>query len=542
MFGLYIVEAGSEPVALMNREGKPIVFDNGTDAACAVRFAASGDLYDLYYAPVKCQPRRIANDAWKARELGRFADGTYVPLPWAELLTSFPEHFPHVSTEDGAKIAYTQDAAKGAGDIQTRVRPGKYLTQFYGLTFDAPTIARMAAEFSNQYGESNVLLFATTADDFERVYTNGPSSCMSYKASHFSSPCHPVRVYAGFDLQLAYMERDGNITARALVWPDKKIYSRIYGDDCRLTDLFDLAGYKSGSLDGAKITKREHKEGYVIPYLDGLSGATDHGAYLKLGDGPIAGDAQNGLSGRGCSCSNCSTDIDEDDAPSDDHGNYYCGECHSELFGYCERTEETCERDGMREVITQASRGNQVTQDWSEYAVSNYASRCEGNRAYYCDDLIVVLEDGTSWSQDYFADHGFECEGNGGQYSTDDLVQLNDGTRWSQDYFDDHGVTVDGEHYAKGDAPQVEADDAEEALETATATKPYRGSPTFKCDAQVEMVLNDDFHIVIVQEYGSDKFQVHRGTVPCGNAWYGRKYAERDLEVLQGNPNARVAA
>jgi hypothetical protein len=488
MFGLFIIEAGSEPVPVLNREGKPLVYDNGTDAATVARLAGQGLCYDLYYDEVKCQPRRLSSDAWKARELGRFADGTYIPLPWAELPTHSltADHFAHVSTEDGAKIAYTQDANKGAGDIQTRVKPGKYLAQFYGHVFDAPTIARMAAEFSVQYGDSILLQFAHTSEEIERVYVNGPHSCMQYPASHFESSVHPCTIYAAGDLAIAYIERDGNITARALVWPDKKLYGRIYGDECRLGDLLESASYVSGDLDGARMLRIEEGSGFVCPYIDGSQSARDDGKHLILGGSGVNGGNQNGLSGSSIRCTDCGDGVDDDNCQSDDDGNSYCEHCYNEAFGYCEHTEESCPRGGMQEVIIERRNGRRGVQCWGQYAIENDATECEGNGSLYHNDLMIELADGTMWSRDYFEDNGSICEGNRECYAHDDMVTLEDGTSWSKDYFSDNGVEVDGKLYAKGDEPQEDDDSDADAV---PAAKPNRASPYVKTDAQLEMPL-----------------------------------------------------
>lgn len=495
MFGLFTIEAGSEPVPFCTIDGKPWVFETGAQAAAQAKEIGEGDCWVNGYHAQKVQPRRLASDAWKQRELGRFADGTYVALPWADRLPSVTltaDHFAHISTEDGAKVAYTQDAAKGAGDIQTRVKPGRYLAQFYSDVFDAPTIARMAAEFDNQYGEKNELLFASTADDIERVYTDGPSSCMSHSAGRYSSSVHPVRVYAAGDLQVAYLERNGSITARVLVWPTNKVHSSIYGDHTRLAALLEVHGYTEGAMTGARLLRiADRRDCFVMPYIDNEDDCTDHKTHLVIGGrGSISCRNTNGLSGSPMSCCNCDTEINEDDYQSDDNGNYYCDDCFNERFGYCERTEETCDRDTMSEVIVSNGRGGMTTQHWSERAVDQYAFECAGNNQVYNHEFQVELADGTVWSQAYFEDNGAICEGTSECYSHDDCVQLEDGTTWSKDYFSDNGVTVNGKLYDKSDAPQDDMTETKEAF-----VRKYRASPTFHCPAQIEMPLPPALHL-----------------------------------------------
>lgn len=539
MFGLFVIEAGKEPVAVLNAEGKPVVFDTGKEAANAASWCAAGNYWGNGYQQVKCQPRRLASDAWKARELGRFADGTYVALPWADLpkLTVTADHYAHVSTVDGAKIAYTQDAAKGAGDIQTRVKPGKYLQQFYGDVFDAPTIAKMAAEFSLQYGESLTVQFADTAEEIERVYINGPHSCMAYDASHFASPVHPCTIYAAGDLAVAYIVRNEEITARALCWPEKKIYGRVYGDEVRLEDLLQDAGFSQGELDGARMTRIPARNGFVCPYIDDSKQASDNGTHLILGGRGVCGGNQNGLSGPEIICEDCRDGVDEDYARYDDDGNCYCEDCYNYRFSYCDKTDEYVPSDEIREVQVPSRRGGTVTQYWGEYARNQYASECEATGNYFHLDLIVTLADGTTWSQGHFEDNGFVCEGDGECYSLEDAVTLHDGTMWSKDYFSDNGVTVDGEHYAKGDEPQTEEDDSDSEEVMAVIEKPYRASPTVHCPAQLEMPLAfSTLRIVQVD----DMFRIMRGDEEMGLRWHTLPYAEHEMADIAARIEAEV--
>ena len=460
MFGLFIIQAGREPVPLLDFYNlKQEIFDRGDDAARVADQCARGEYrHSNGYAPVKVQVRPIKSDAWKTREAGRFTDGTYMALPWVlPARDATAEHYAHISTEDGAKIAYTQDAAKGVRDIQTRVKPGKYLAQFYGDHFDAPTIARMAAEFNNQHGENIVLQFADTQEEIERVYVNGPRSCMAHPAAHFDSKIHPVRVYAAGDLAVAYIVRDDRITARALCWPEKKRVGRVYGDETRLVDLLEEAGYtgfSARSLNGARMLRIADRGAFVCPYVDGDQCVGDDGKHLILGGDTYGADNSNGLSCVAIRCDDCRGGFDEYDCLVDDDGNSYCQDCYNERFGYCELYQENCPRDTMHEVhCTAGFPPRRTTQMWSERAFETDAFVCAGTGENYSNDLRVELADGTDWSQYYFDDHGSICDGNGECYRRDDMLQLEDGTMWSQDYFADNGVEVDGKFYAKGDEP-----------------------------------------------------------------------------------------
>jgi hypothetical protein len=78
------------------------------------------------------------NDEWKARERQRlFITREYPKVPWHGRIGTpgrriIDNHFVHVSTHDPRMIAYTETADKGRRDIQTRVKPGKYLKRYFG--------------------------------------------------------------------------------------------------------------------------------------------------------------------------------------------------------------------------------------------------------------------------------------------------------------------------------------------------------------------------------------------------------------------------
>lgn len=454
-------------------DGNPHMYATGQEAAeyCArINEAYANPVYEI-----KLQPRRVADDgSWQERERARLAAGEYTATPWTELpWFARPEtalHFAHVSTVDGAKIAYTEDAVKGQADRQTRIKPGKYLARFYADVLSTEEIARLSAEFSKTY-EDNVLMFATTADDWERVYTDGPSSCMSKSADNYDSPCHPVRVYAGPDLQLAYLERNGDVTARAIVWQDKKIYSRIYGDQVRLGDMLQDAGFSGGSLQGARLVRKPHHGGFVLPYVDYIDGATDDGKHLVLDGGDIACDQTNGLSGdtgRRCEC--CNTFTEEDDGRCDNDGNFYCDDCYSDRYSYCEYYEEDMPNDGFQEVIVRIGRWGAVTQWWSEGAIENHAFSCDQDGKLYHEDMKVRMANGDTWSTVAFENEGATCEATDECYPADECVQLEDGTTWSKEHFAEHGVEIDGKLYDKADAPSPDEDEAAASETTITET------------------------------------------------------------------------
>lgn len=424
MFMVIRLEQGArDGVPLLDSDGKVHIYATGAEAAADAALLSS--------QWTKYQPRRVAEDGWREREAGRFADGTYLTVPWFTetwWIGSEPnrDHYAHVSNDDAAQIAFTPDAEKGAGDRQTRMAPGRYLAKFFpGLS--SADVASWAAKWGSEHGTGIELLFAATADEIQEVYENGPTSCMSHDASDYDSPIHPVRVYAAGDLQIAYLKRGDAITARTLCWPEKKIFARIYGDYERLSPLLEEAGYRDASyeFEGARLLRREHNGGFVAPYLDVVRYVSDAGDYLRIG-GDLSCDSTNGLiEDEGCSCERCG------DRMGRDEGNYmedveesWCDDCERRYSFYCDRYGQTFTGD---DYVRMAN-----GETWSADAFAEHGAECEGSGDCIPADDTVELEDGTIWSDRYFHLNGFVCEDTGGNYSNEDLV-VYEGAKLSPD-------------------------------------------------------------------------------------------------------------
>jgi hypothetical protein len=398
-------------------------------------------------------------DAWRLRESERLSS-TYVPLPrswrrsnwflygvieinWDDAKPLVPteasrNHFAHVSMTDGAMVAFTENDAKGVADRQTKMKPGKYLTKFFGNVLKPEQITQLATEFAAEFAPCE-LKFATDADDIEHVYVNGPRSCMSYSPGEYSSDEHPTRAYAGPDLQIAYIENaDRGITARAVIWPANKVHSTIYGDAGRLRPLLRAAGYKEGCLSGARLTALKQSGQYVVPYVDGISYGHVDGKHIVLsGSGGVYLNSTSGLSGPEYRCDCCGDGMSEDDGYyCEDDGETYCEHCDGEHRFYCERLERTA--SGRRYEMTNG-------QTWCELAFDRHGFTCAQTDEPCPDTDAVQMACGDTWSNVAFERDGFTCAGNGQHYeASEDLVLLGDGTQWSREHFDEYGATVDG--------------------------------------------------------------------------------------------------
>jgi len=268
MFHLVQIVPGSEPVIVLGRDGKPRVYKTSRNAA---RIAE----YLRHKTKTKIQPRRLDDTAWIARESARFVDGTYKAVPWA--LEKFVKHelmhFPHMSTVDDGMIAFTRSPADGAADRQTRMRPGRYLQEFYSTVLTNEEINSWACRFFNGQG----VHFATTEDEIEWVYANGPSSCMTTGVFQWE---HPSRCYAAGDLAIAWLKAQtaSHASARAICWPEKKVYGRVYGDERRLVEALQGLKFRfdPSAFSGARLLRKPipahlhevHSKWVIAPYLD----------------------------------------------------------------------------------------------------------------------------------------------------------------------------------------------------------------------------------------------------------------------------------
>jgi hypothetical protein len=304
--------------------------------------------------------------SWQIREEGRLISNEYehIPVKWEEIFLNQDEdtrnkiwlnYFPHISKEQPSKIAYTENPAKGEKDIQTQIKPGKFLRKIMPDMSD--TEVQRLVQIFNGVSISGELRIATTEEHIVFVYLNGPNSCMGHKTSCYQTgSIHPVSVYGSGDIGVAYVEnpRDSaKISARAVVNLIGKTYSRIYGESSMIKPLLEKNGweYSDTALNGTRLLKRTNDYGDLIaPYLDGrCCEITVNGEYLHINeyDGDYTADNTNGLLSAGYSCHHCDCSIDENDCRSG--GDYdYCDDCWNEFFFCCEDcSETTCNDEGV---------------------------------------------------------------------------------------------------------------------------------------------------------------------------------------------------
>jgi len=313
-------------------------------------------------------------------------------LPWADLdwqVELNKAHFAFLSVTFPGKISYTPSHEWGVTDRQLSVRPGRYLEQF------APSLsARERDELCAQVkaaNDRNATKYATTESDVVRVYREGPNSCMSHAPRTYASSSHPAIVYAQSpDLQLAYLgtlgDYDDKIRARALVWPDRKIHSRVYGDET-LRILLEREGYRKGDVFGARVralVDENHEDAYIMPFVDGCGWAklVDKGKHFQFVEDTDGGDYEcqntNGLTDGGIS----SQEGTDDDG--DDYETHFCAHCGDNAV---DDAGDECQRcDDMRYSCAHC---DEVFHDQNPSGIDNYGVVCDdcyGNLERTCDE------------------------------------------------------------------------------------------------------------------------------------------------------------
>ena len=399
----------------LDENGARLVFVDGGQANVAAK-SLSIELGAKYI------PQRLANDDWKKREILRFENGEYIRPDWSisrcflDYGFSIPDnHFLHVSKKDPSKIAFTQNEEKGAADIQTTMRVAAYLLQFIeGMTQELAN--NLALSHSSLYAPSNVL-FAKTAKEIIDVYINGPNSCMSRGLDYYSGHIHPVSVYGDSDLALAYIKNDsGEISARGLVWPDKMIYGRLYGDVYRLDKALKSLGYDNNNgawdnFEGAKISRieNEDEDNFILPYLDGIQSVIDEKDHFVISRyGEIRADMTCGTSNSGEPCDNCEENVDPENM--------------REVYTYRTTTRNWCEHccnseafycDGIQELVSNNRAFEIDGTIYSDWYVRENANMCEFSGYYTFDELVTVIvnnDGGTQeWLEEKAENHGFIC-------------------------------------------------------------------------------------------------------------------------------------
>lgn len=312
--------------------------------------------------------KEVNGTAWKQRENARILSGEYTPTGWEHLPwfhDSTRSHYPHLSTDDTQRLAYTASAENGTADRQTVTTPGRYLAAHYGEQLSPDAIELLAANWRERFDPTPVS-FAYTPDDIADVFENGPQSCMGPGVDFYNGyhDTHPCSIYGYGDLAVAYTGEQNNAVARVVCWPEKKVFTIAYpvvqyadGTDNRpearkLSAALENMGWTRGSMIGAKCRRVECAgHGFVVPYLDSGTNFSDCGTHLEIDEyGPINGQNIMGTSGETRqTCEGCGYEH-EADYLNEIEGDLYCSDCSTtcgECLEFCLQADATYVDDSV---------------------------------------------------------------------------------------------------------------------------------------------------------------------------------------------------
>ena len=365
-----------------------------------------------------------------------------------DYLNMHQRHWVHVSVhpEKPDMIAYTRTLKDGMRDRQVRVKLGRYLAQTFADKLSDQKIAQLVARHNEHQCEKLHWHIAMTPTRIETVYRRGPNSCMSKSRRYYDRDiecihdAHPTSIYGAGDLGVAFLRRDGRITARALVWPERKVYGRVYGDADRLLRALHEAGYQSeydhrkavkdaggdqfvdGGFNGARLLKLDMDGVLVAPYMDedyGIQHLHSNVAYANSGFAMMtmryddACNMTNGLSGEvGEPCTDCGDRTQEDEQHHIYNGDMICEHCRDNEYFYCD------DRDELYHI-------NDAVRTYDDRLISQEAYErdyftCEDTDDVYPNEQKVVTADCREICQSAYQDDYFTCDECGEVFHNDE--------------------------------------------------------------------------------------------------------------------------
>jgi len=341
-------------------------------------YERNGASLDSIFTSIRTDVPASSIKAYTLRELSRLRQGDYMRIPEKITrqipLTQYLKEVPHLPTKGSntGNIAYTENEKKGAKDVQSVMKPGKYLRRVLKDKIENDQhLKEMVAEM---IGSVTPKFHATSLpDEAAHVYMNGPSSCMAHGEERFSETIdldgewrHPIEALffedGSGDIELHYMTLNGRVAARALVNMADETYPSLYvadwaGANGRKWFIDYLEGQFSedcDALEGCDIPRIELRNGaYLCPYIDhgnqGVRESFDDNSVLIIG-GEYQAPYEKGYVYLvpQYRCEHCEEMVDEDDTTYIDNESIRvcdnCVEAYPEAlddYGNLERTGES---------------------------------------------------------------------------------------------------------------------------------------------------------------------------------------------------------
>lgn len=346
--------------------------------------------------------------------------------------------WPHRSTGNPLKLAYTQNEKKAEANLQTVTSVGKYLTKNFPSLADH--VIRSLVDRFNAAGCEIHL----TAEMILKAVQEGPVSCMQWETDCGD---HPYSAYdPKYGWGMAVRISNGRIDGRALILDhdDNKVFVRTYqraegeGYSQRDTELEEWLvgqGYRhaGGWPEGAKLAKIDNGAGYapLLPYIDGCNNFVDDcGSHLVIdGSGQWECDHTDGsaTAANTRQCEDCGERM------SDDGGTYigrFSGNCVCESCAvaftlvtgahgeeYYVRNSDVVAVDGEYYHDDFLGDNNIVCLEDGNYAHLDNATCCEISNEWHLPEYCTYVEDLQAYVH---SDRAWKCEESGNWYSEEE--------------------------------------------------------------------------------------------------------------------------
>lgn len=445
-------------------------FDNYFNPTARI---VAGDVYRWEHDPATGRNEYVqtyAGRAWFTREYRahRLHPAVYELMQeyflagWQQLLLEWP----HKSSTDPNRLAYTRDERAGEADRQVVTTIGKYLTRhFVGVPDNV--IRDIVAKHT--YGGSIEL-----THNLERMIeavSSGPSSCMT---RDFGIKCddgqrrHPYAVYdPSLGWGMAIRTEGDEVLGRCLVWTDpddesnrgfvrsykrERGYSSHTGRDEAIDVYLTSLGFTRWSEWQDDTPLMEYSlsgGGYLMPYIDGGTQTVDKDSFTIHCNGDLQCSNTNGITNcHDHECEDCGAGFNDGDGywVGRHEDRHICDSCcddnYTYVYGrnghqyYVHNDNYVCVGDEYYDV-DYLSDNNIVELANGDYADIDDAVYVESADAYYpCDDDDVCY-----------------AEDSGRHELTEDCWRCAESGNWYTD--DTDCVEVDGEKYHPDNAPET---------------------------------------------------------------------------------------
>lgn len=397
---------------------------------------------------------------------------------WRDSRPIWRDHYVRVADDDSTMLVYVASPEKGMMRVHTRVRPGRYLSKYFGPESDVPLLTEKQIKALATWQATGVLSplalpdqwdldFAADAAGIAHVYANGPRSCMS--PPNFGEADCPARTYGAGDLAVAYLRAKSSdiscgkhpFPARCLVWVEKKIMGRVYPtrdywqhdgfSEPAVSDAINRllytklrdSGYRSiyehdVTFTGArllKVPRNRSKGAFVAPFLDGGYGLVDGGDFWLLRPmnakppPTYPGGGQQGYfytrTPARCSC--CGDEANEEDGAQSVWGScdtagrganseLVCGDCYRARTFRCAGSGERFNSNSVPQIVTVD--GHVLARQW---ALTHRFFRSSADGRWYSEAAHgrVGMWNGSFWTNTQFRELGFTCEVTHANFSND---------------------------------------------------------------------------------------------------------------------------